>query len=392
MCRLAWKLLRSAAVFAACLSATLSPVHACTIFVLVDEHRSLFCNNEDWFNVATRLWFVPAGEGHLGCAFIGFDDGWAQGGVNEAGLAFDWVSGFEESYEPAPDLRTGRGNPSERMLESCRNVDEAIEFYRTYREPDFRRSRILIADRGGASVVIGARNGELLFVQRRDSRGFGYARAALERELAKSPAPRFDHAADILRTCVQPGEGGTKYSNIFDLKTGDLVLLSATPGAEAVTLNLGRELEQGGHYYDLPRLRAQLESPLQPLLPNQQRFYLDTFSPLPDPEPAIAARVRALLDQAAAGQWNETEFVPTLWRELAPQRAALAAELRQLGTLRSLTPVERGQDARGQWYRFIADFDRARVLSEYVFTAEQKIAGARTEFAELKPEFSARHD
>src|SRR5687767_7837802 len=117
-------------------------VHACTIFVLTDT-RALFCNNEDWFNRTTRLWFVPAGKDHLGCAYVGFDNGWAQGGVNTAGVAFDWVSGFEEKWQPGPELLPVRGNPSERMLESCETVDDAIAFYRKYREPDFSRSRIL---------------------------------------------------------------------------------------------------------------------------------------------------------------------------------------------------------------------------------------------------------
>jgi hypothetical protein len=35
-----------------------APVHACTIFVLTDTNRALFCNNEDWSNPKTRIWFT----------------------------------------------------------------------------------------------------------------------------------------------------------------------------------------------------------------------------------------------------------------------------------------------------------------------------------------------
>ncbi len=46
-----------------------SPVaaRACTIAVLTDGERVLFCNNEDWSNPNTRIWFIP-GEGGRGCA------------------------------------------------------------------------------------------------------------------------------------------------------------------------------------------------------------------------------------------------------------------------------------------------------------------------------------
>ncbi len=65
-----------------CLSLLLAPVFGCTIFVLTDGARTLFFNNEDWSNPKTQMWFVPAGEGYFGCAYVGFDDCWAQGGVN----------------------------------------------------------------------------------------------------------------------------------------------------------------------------------------------------------------------------------------------------------------------------------------------------------------------
>jgi hypothetical protein len=184
-----------------------TPVSACTIFVLTDGTQTLFFNNEDWFNPATRLWFVPAGKDHLGCAYLGFDNGWAQGGVNTAGLAFDWVSGFKEKYQPDPTLKAVRGNPSERMLESCSTVEEAIAFYRAHFEPDFARSRIMIADRTGASVVIGANAGRLHVAPLRQSRGFGYGRIPLEEALAKSPEPTVANGTAILRACFQSGEG-----------------------------------------------------------------------------------------------------------------------------------------------------------------------------------------
>jgi hypothetical protein len=38
-------------------------VPACTIFVLTDTNRALFCNNEDWSNPKTRIWFIADQQG-----------------------------------------------------------------------------------------------------------------------------------------------------------------------------------------------------------------------------------------------------------------------------------------------------------------------------------------
>ena len=71
-----------------------SLAHACTVFVLTDTNRALFCNNEDWSDPKTRIWFLPAGEGYHGAVYVGFENGYAQGGMNTEGLSFDWVAGY----------------------------------------------------------------------------------------------------------------------------------------------------------------------------------------------------------------------------------------------------------------------------------------------------------
>ena len=375
----------TAAVAGALLIAAPFRVNACTIFVLTDADRAFFFNNEDWFNPGTRLWFVPAAKDHLGCAYLGFDNGWAQGGLNTAGLAFDWVSGFEEKYEPDASLLTVRGNPSERMLESCTTVEEAVAFYRKYLEPDFARSRILIADRTGASVVIGANKGKLQVASLRQSRGFGWGRVALERELAKSPAPTVANGAAILRACRQPGDGGTKYSNAFDLKSGELVLFPFPGRDESVALNLAAELAKGPHYYDLAQIRGQLTAPPQPLLNNMKRFYLDEFAPLADQEPAVTKRVRALIRESANGAMRPEDYAPEFWSAISSQQKKIQAELKDLGELVSLTLVGHHDGGSSRGYRYRVEFDRITVLQRFVFNEQNQVESIQSEASEFKP-------
>ena len=124
----------------ACLSFTSRPAQACTIFVLTDTNGALFCNNEDWSDPKTRIWFLPAGDGYYGVVYVGFEGGWAQGGMNTEGLALDWVAGYTEQWKPDTQLPTARGNSSQRMLETCATVNDAIAFYRSHRETGFWRA------------------------------------------------------------------------------------------------------------------------------------------------------------------------------------------------------------------------------------------------------------
>lgn len=52
------KSLTKMALVLAGLALVFLPMSACTIFVLTDTNRALFCNNEDWSNLKTRIWYL----------------------------------------------------------------------------------------------------------------------------------------------------------------------------------------------------------------------------------------------------------------------------------------------------------------------------------------------
>jgi hypothetical protein len=233
---------------------------ACTIFTLTDPNQTLFCNNEDWKEPQTRVWFVPSSRAFWsdqkrhGCAYVGFANGWAQGGVNTEGLAFDWVAGYKAQWERSPRMKSAKGNPAERMLESCATIEEAVAFYQKYWEPGFSYARILVADCTGASVIIGAKDGRLDINAAKQARGFGFGGQVVEKMLAEDPAPTLANAAKILRAARQEGQYATKYSNVFDLKSGIIFLFRFPEQPEAVQLNLAEELKKGRHFYDILKL------------------------------------------------------------------------------------------------------------------------------------------
>jgi hypothetical protein len=240
---------------------------ACTIVVLTDGKDVLFCNNEDWSNPNSRIWFVPGDSVRHGCAYLGFDDGWGQGGLNTRGLAYDWVAGFKETWGPDPRRRPANGGPCHRMLETCATVEEAVAFFEAYEEPSFAYGKLLVADRTGASAIIGAKDGRLHVETRRGPHvlTLGWRLDRVGRMLAGDPSPSRANSVRVLRASLQEGTYATKYSNVFDLKSGEISLYRLPGSDEALKLDLYEELKKGGHYYDIPELRRQRTQELRPL-------------------------------------------------------------------------------------------------------------------------------
>ncbi|WP_162389842.1 carcinine hydrolase/isopenicillin-N N-acyltransferase family protein [Spirosoma endbachense] len=361
----------------------LTPVEAafsCTIFVLTDAKRTLFFNNEDYSNPATRIWFQPATKDYYGCAYLGFNDGWAQGGVNQYGLAFDWVAGANEAYTPASNLKSLQGNAAERMLESCRTVNDAITFYQRYAEPGFASASMLIADKTGASVIISAQDEQLHFNQSHQSRGFGYGNESLKKMLTPTLSPSIQNGLPILKACRQEGIYATKYSSVYDLTKGDISLVSLTDKGERVTLNLPTELKKGGHYYDIPAIGQQRLLPLMPLVAGMNRYLWEGYEPFPADEPVTTNLVQEVIKKTQAGTLRPDDFTPEFWKVLAPIQKDIQSDLRRLGTLLSVRLLERKQSSR----LYLMDYQNATVLQRFELDSLNRIASIKSEAAEMK--------
>ncbi len=366
----------------ACFNAT---TFACTIFVLTDGSKTIFFNNEDFSNPHTRLWFVPAGSDYHGGAYVGFDDGWAQGGVNTEGLAYDWVAGFADAWKPSAKMQSVRGNSSQRMLESCSTVDEAIAFYQTHREAEFARARILVADKTGASVIIGAHNGKLVVERRAECRGFGYGREALANGLAQPPEPTLANGTKILAAARQEGQFATKYSNAFDLRMGDIFFLSLGGEKSPTKLNLQAELQKGPHFYDIPQLEKQLTEAPAPLPTSMKRFALDEFPPIPDPDPKTSLFLTRVMREAAAGRMRATDYSEKVWSKIGSHQKAMQGELNKLGKFRKLTRVQSRPEDPSRTYRYRMLFSNATVQQIFTLDEQNRVAGTQSEGAELQP-------
>lgn len=258
-------------------------------------------------------------------------------------------------------------------------------FYRTHREPLFWRGKILVADRTGASVIIGATNGRLQVQEDHQCRGFGFGHRILDAALAKHPQPSVDDGFNILRDCRQTGQFATKYSNIYDLKSGDIYLYPLPDQDDEVTLNLAVELAKGAHYYEMPQIKEQLAQAPRSLPIRMKRFPLDEFKPIPDNEPEVTAHLRTMIQDAAEGAVQTNDYTAEAWKDFSSKQKEIQASFKPFGDLNSMTLVERREENGLRSYRYRVEFSNIIILERFVLDGQNKFTDGGTDASEVKP-------
>ncbi len=225
-----------------CLSALSITAAACTFFSYAGDGLVLFGNSEDHFDENSVVWYVPGTSDEYGCLFLGFSTGFAQGGMNTAGLAFD-AAGIEPApLNDHPELPTPDPmNFCEIVLRRCATIEEAVGLIGSYNLSYVTMAQFQFTDRTGASVVVApGPDREIAFVysdspfqvttntntavypelhehcsrHRRVTLALGKIEAG-ESDLS------VDTFAEILDyVAMTSGPSETMYSNVFDLTDG----------------------------------------------------------------------------------------------------------------------------------------------------------------------------
>ena len=239
--------------------------HACTAFCAADaQGRVLVGNNEDYNNPRTKIRFVPAEPGKYGRVYVGFDDLWPQGGMNERGLWFDGFATSAVKATGSSDLPHFPGNIIDRAMAECATVDEVMQLFGQYNRAFLTQAILMFADASGDAVSIEpdamVRKTRRHFVQTnfhqsrqrsvQDGR-FQTASAMLESAGENISVDLFRR---ILSATHQEGDYPTVYSNVYDLTSRTMYLYHFRDFEHAVTFTLADELAKGERVLDIPAL------------------------------------------------------------------------------------------------------------------------------------------
>lgn len=267
---------------------------ACTAFCAVGNGMVLVGNNEDFTNPRTKIWFVPAQSGRYGRMYVGFDDLYPQGGMNDQGLWFDQFL-VPPVRAAEPELPRFQGNLIDEAMATCATVDDVVRLFERYNRSFLTETIVMFADASGRAVAIDpaaiVRGTGSRFVQT----NFHQSRPDAEPDARFSTASRLlEEAGDdispdlfrgILHATHQTGGVETLYSNIYELRARTMTLYYFHDFEHAVTFRLDDELRKGERVLDIASLFPA----------NQEAEAFATSRPAPTGGAAVPIGLAALL-------------------------------------------------------------------------------------------------
>ncbi len=229
-----------------------SATGACTVFSRASEQGIIFAGNEDGTDPEARIWFEPATETGHGAIFLGFQDGFRQAGMNDAGLCFDITACPRMALETSPDRSDPAGNLTLRAMADCATVEQVVALFAAHNLKGFKGVQVMFADAQGRSVVLDCNHITLgeggrqlvtnFYLSAPELGRHPCPRFTIGRELLEEAAPTVDDARRLLSAVRQEHRTQTQYSHICQPALGRMTLYRFHDFENPVVLELARGL------------------------------------------------------------------------------------------------------------------------------------------------------
>ncbi len=233
------------------------PVQACTVFTQKNGNTVLAGSNEDWMYSCGSFMVVTAPQKESYGRVCFYNSSYVQGGMNERGLFYDGAScpnskvpQINGKYQLGMDL-------GEQVLSKCADVEEVINMLNESNVPSSFCDHLLFADASGKSAIFEWMQGRLNIIRNEQSYQLITNFWLTDKSLGNYPCNRFSTAeamlkklnpsiegfADILNATKQNwGQGGTLYSNIYDLKNRMVYVFCSGKLDSACKIDLNQRL------------------------------------------------------------------------------------------------------------------------------------------------------
>jgi len=236
---------------------------SCSMIKITKNGKTIVGNNEDQMNPNTKIWFETSKNGGYGVVYVGFDNLYPQGGMNEVGLVFD---GFSQSYREVKDT-IGKKiiaplDLEKLIMQKCSTVEDVKNLFSQYNRSTWSSAVLRFVDRSGKCLYV---DGDSLIISDKDifiqtnvrpyenKKCWRFDKAA--RLLSNNYEATTGYCKSIMDSVHQEGKwGGTLYTTVYDLDKATIDLYYFHDFKNVIKFDLKEELKKGDKILDIPQL------------------------------------------------------------------------------------------------------------------------------------------
>ncbi len=245
---------------------------ACSICKVTINGITYLGNNEDSWRLGSRIWFENGLRGNYGTIYVGYGDGLPQGGMNEAGLAFDGLTVYQKTIKINPHKPTITNASAfiKEIMQTCKSVEEVKKYATQYNRQILNSSVLMFADKFGNYLVM---EPDTIIIGNEDKyiiANFCPSTTTQEEKLHYARFSRGEiflhnhdndtnqnfclNLVDTMHECRRKMGDGTLYSFVADLDNGKFAMFFYHDYTHKMEFNLREELARGDHMFAIPVL------------------------------------------------------------------------------------------------------------------------------------------
>lgn len=222
--------------------------------------------------MGSRIWFEKAPAARLGALYVGYANNFPQGGMNEAGLAFDGLTVYPKN---STTRNTKKTIPDavlflKEIMQTCKTVEDVEHYATQFNRQVFSGGVMLFADKFGHYLIM---ESDTMMIGKEDKYIIANFCPSITPDTEKLNWARYNRGSqfiqnhtgdttnnyclalvDTMHECREKIGDGTIYSFVADLEKGDFSVYFYHDYQHKITFNVTRETTKGNHVFEIPAL------------------------------------------------------------------------------------------------------------------------------------------